>query len=135
MKLKTPFAISARLAPALHIGAAWLSYVDGQFVIDLSDGSEHVFTVNPPACRVKGVNDTPETFLQDHFRAALSFLGACAESRAYAVRQGKEASEGENSDLFSEEIGQWAESVSDDLEMLSCELEESGPCIVPDGTE
>lgn len=135
MKLFSPFAISARLAPALQIGAAWLSYdaESAQFVIDLPDGLEHAFMVNLPRCRVRGVNDTPETLLQSQFAAALSFLGACAESRAYAVRSGEDASEGENSDLFPANVGEWAESVSDELAILTCELEESGSCILPDG--
>lgn len=126
MKLQSPFQISARLAPALQIGSAWISFVDGQFIIDLPDGTEHTVTdLRQPRCTTKGVNDTPCRMLVDQFGALLSFLGACAESRAYATRQGKDAMDGENSDLFPANVGEWAESVSDELAMLGCEIEES----------
>ncbi len=126
MKLHSPFIISARLAPALQVGDAWLSYVDGQFVIDLPDGTEHTVTgLRPPQGRVKGRNDTPCRLLVDQFGALLSFLGACAESRAYAVRAGKDAMDGDNSNLFPANVGEWAESVSDELAMLANDIEES----------
>jgi hypothetical protein len=125
MKLLNPFVISARLAPALPIGkGAFLSFVDGQFVLDLPDGAEHVVKgLRAPNCKSEG--STPESELQDAFRAVVTFLSACAESRAYATRQGDKPSEGENSDLFPENVGEWCESVSDELAMLSIELEET----------
>ncbi len=132
MKLSNPFVISSRLAPALPIGKAVLSFDRGQFVLDLPDGAEYAWKPGFPRCTVKGVNDTPESMLQDAFRAALSFLSACAESRAYARRRGRDESEGENSDLFPSNVGEWAESVSDELGMLACELEETRGLIAPD---
>lgn len=116
--------ISARLAPALKIADAVLSFDKGQFVFDFADGSEHVVTdFNFPQGRTRGTTD--ERFLQDGFSAILSFLGACAESRAHAVRHGKDASEGENSDLFPEAVGVWAELHSDEIAVLDCEITES----------
>lgn len=121
MKLTSPFQISARLAPAVQIGGAWLSFDSGRFVLDLPDGSEHVVKdFNFPRCRTAGATD--ESTLQDGFGAMLSFLGACAESRAYASRTGRA---GENADLFPDNVGQWAESASDEIAMLGCEIEET----------
>jgi hypothetical protein len=115
MKLSAPFAISARLLPAVNVAEAWISLDGTVFYLDLPDGSEHVVDdVRPPAC---GRFD-----YRKHFSALLSFLGACAESRAYGARTG---CKGENSDLFSEAIGAWAEENSDKLSMLACEIEES----------
>jgi hypothetical protein len=131
MKLSSPFFISARLAPAVRIADAVLSFDRGQFVLDLPDGSEHRITdFHFPAGRVHGATDESE--LQDAFGAILSFLSACAESRAYARRRGRDESEGENSDLFPANVGEWAESVSDELGMLACELEETRGLIAPE---
>lgn len=119
MKLHSPFSISARLAPALQIGKAWLSFDSGKFVIDLPDGAEHVVTdFNFPRCRIHG--DTDESVLQDGFASMLAFLGACAESRD--VRYG---GEGENSDLFPANVGAWAEANEDEISTLRCEIEET----------
>lgn len=123
MKLQSPFQISARLAPALKIADAWLSFADGRFVFDFADSSEHVVTdFNFPKIRILGTTD--ERFLQDAFSAILSFLGACAESRSYAERRGKDASEGENSGLFPGAVGAWAQMHSDEIAMLDCEITE-----------
>ena len=124
LKLASPFVISARLAPALKIGNAFLSFENGQFVFDFEDGSEHVVTdFNFPQVRISGKTD--ERFLQDGFSAILSFLGACAESRKYARSRGKDEMEGENSNLFPSNVGEWAEKFADEIEMLDCELTES----------
>ena len=112
--LTEPFKISARLLPAIQIEGAWISLDGTVFHIDMPDGSEHVVSdLQPPRC---GRFD-----YRQHFAALLSFLGACAESRAYGRRNGRK---GENSDLFSEEIGAWAETCSDEISMLCCEIEE-----------
>ena len=130
MKLHSPFCISARLAPALRIGDAWISYERGRFVIDFPDGAEYVVTdFHPPQGAVHGHNDTPETMLQDCFRAILSFLGACAESRAYGRRRNGDPMAGENASLFPEYVGQWAEDNHDEIDMLAIEIEEAGQLI------
>lgn len=120
MKLHSPFSISARLCPALMVkasnGIAWINYDNGQFIIDLPDGTEHKVTdFHPGAC----------SDLADQFAAILSFLTACAESRSYAERTKRDPMSGENSDLFPDNVGQWAQSVSDELSMLQMEIEES----------
>lgn len=123
MKLQSPFLISARLAPALQIGDACLSFDRGQFVFDFADGREYVVTdFHFPQMRVHGTTD--ERFLQDGFSAILSFLGACAESRTYARRDGRDEMEGENSSLFPAWVGAWAEQHSDEIAMLDCEVTE-----------
>ncbi|SKK38881.1 hypothetical protein [Mycobacteroides abscessus] len=54
-------------------------------------------------------------------RDLLGFLYACAESRKYFAEFGV----GENVDLFPEHVGQWAESVSDELSILSADPEDA----------
>ena len=58
-----------------------------------------------------GVTDSVDE--SEMARALFSFLSACAESRQYGG--------GENSDLFPEHVGAWAESVSDELSLLSAD--------------
>jgi hypothetical protein len=119
MTIHKPFEIGPRLLPALRIqdssGCAWLSY-DGRFIIDLPDSSEHIVEHFVPG---------HSSNLQDQFAAVLGFLSACAESRSYAERQGKLAMDGENSDLFSEKVGEWAQQMSDELAILELEIDES----------
>jgi hypothetical protein len=124
MKLHSPFIISSRLAPALQIAKATLSFDNGHFVLNLPDGTEHKITdFSFPCGRIAG--STNESVLQDGFVAILSFLSACAESRAYGMRKNGDVMSGENSNLFPENIGEWAESVSDELAMLSYEMQET----------
>lgn len=128
MKLHSPFLISARLAPAVKIGNAFLSFSNRKFVIDFADGTEHVISgFNFPACRTAGQTD--ESVLQDGFAAICDFLSACAESRQYGLRNYGDEMKGENSDLFPSHVGEWAESVSDELSMLSFELQNNGDLI------
>lgn len=131
MKLSTPFFISARLAPALKIGDAVLSFDRGQFVFDFADGSSHVVTdFQFPKMRIRGTCD--ERFLQDGFSAILSFLGACAESRLYATRKTGDPMNGENSGLFPDVVGAWAEMHSDEIAALDCEITEAADLITAD---
>lgn len=124
LTLQAPFAISARLAPAVKVGDSWLSFDKGRFVLDFADGAEHVVSgFRFPAVGIAGETDADR--LQGGFAAVLSFLGACAESRAYARRSGKDEMEGENSDLFPAGVGAWAEENRDEISMLSFELEET----------
>jgi hypothetical protein len=126
MILKYPFAISARLAPAVRIGDAWLSFDSGKFVLDFPDGTEHVVQgFRFPRCRIQG--DTDSSVLQDGFGAVVSFLSACAESRKYALCTGRP---GENADLFPEHVGAWAEEFSEELTMLGLEILETKNAIL-----
>lgn len=118
MKLHSPFIISARLAPAVTVGGATISFDRGRFVIDLPEGAEHVVTDYSPGF-AHG--------LEDMFADVLGFLSACAESRAYSRRTGRE---GENADLFPENVGEWAESCSDEIDMLRFEIEESETSLI-----
>lgn len=121
MKLHSPFIITPSLAPGLSVGGAFISFKRGQFVIDLPGGAEHVVTdFRFPQGRIAG--DTDGDALAKGFAAILSFLSACAESRQYATRTGRP---GENADIFPENVGEWAESVSDELGMLAHEIDES----------
>lgn len=125
MTLLPPFCISARLAPALKIGDAWLSFDKGQFVIDLPDGSEHTIKDYYP-----GLSASRSLPLQ--FADILFFLFICAESRSYGQRTKGDPMAGENSDLFPENVGQWAESASGELSILQQDIEESETDLIED---
>lgn len=60
-----------------------------------------------------GVNAEPDEI--EALTSLLSFLGACAESRA--------AGGGENSDLFPDAVGEWAEQNSDEIAIAASDLE------------
>ena len=119
MKLHSPFLIGSRLMPALRIGDGWLTLTGyARFVINLPDGSEHPITDYKPGL-------SASRNLQLQFADMLCFLAACAESRRYARAHHKDPMEGENSDLFSESVGDWAEQHVDEITMLQIEIEET----------
>lgn len=131
MILHTPFEISARLMPSVKIAGAFLSLDvsgrtdrDGRDIyeayLDLPDGTEHEIADLKSGCQGGSV--------QEGMRALLSFLAAAAESRRYRESTGRE---GENEDLFSTAVVDWASENSDEISMLSCEIEET-PDLVED---
>lgn len=61
----------------------------------------------------------------DAARTLFSFLGACAESRAYCHRNNIVSIDTmDNATLFPKHVGQWAEANSDEISMLSIDPEE-----------
>ncbi len=125
IKLFQPFFINLALNPAVDVGErAELSFNlnSGKFVLRVDEEETEIQQFRFPSCAVAG--QTAGGRIQEGFVAILSFLSACAESRNYAERDGKEASEGENSNLFSDEIGKWAQDEKETIEMLSFELGE-----------
>lgn len=127
MKLNSPFIITPRLMAGLKIGGAFISIGTGQrnsegrteygCFIDLPDGSSHEIDDLKSGCQGGE--------LQEGFVSLLSFLGACAESRSHAERVGKNPMDGENSDLFPEAVGKWAQENDDEIAMMGCEIEET----------
>lgn len=133
----SPVIISPRLLPGVRIDSvrwlgrdddnagaptvtetAWVSVEstddtnrDGKprwrYFIDLPDGTEHV------GDDLHGWGDAGEMLA-----TLLAFLDACAESRRYSD------GDGENSRLFPDDVGAWAEHVSDELGLLRLEIEE-----------
>ena len=114
MKLHPPFAISARLLPALKIGDAWLSWDGSLFFLDTP---EFEFVIDD--FRPGPVADT-----QECFRAILSFMDAAAESRAYRDHCGGEIDPDGNETLFPPHIVDWIMDNLCEIQMLECEIEE-----------
>ncbi len=125
MILNSPFIISSRLLPALQVGGATIqleySKRDGrdsrtryQWTIDLPNGQE--FTGDDLQSGCQGGS------LQNGFANLLSFLSASGDSLNYQTRTGRE---GENADLFPAPVVEWAAQNSDELSLLSLEIEES----------
>jgi hypothetical protein len=128
MLLQHPVIITPRLLPGLRIGGAFISIEYGRdrghrqhyrYYIDIGD-REYTEEDLSTGC---------QHGLQNALGTLCSFLAACAESRSYVSRTGRE---GENADLFPDWIGEWAEQYSDELSMLSIELEESPELIEED---
>jgi hypothetical protein len=120
LTLENPLIIGSRLAPALKIGDATLSLDKKGFVLDMADGSEHRIDGFRMGAPIHG--DTVDSRVRGAFEAMCGFLSACAESRSYGWRTYQDPMKGENSDLFSEVIGVWAEKYSDELGILAFEL-------------
>jgi hypothetical protein len=127
MILKPPFEITSRLMAGVRVGGATLSIEDNGDVsydnrtvyniwIDLPDGQEFNVTDLRSGCGGGS--------LQEGMCSLLSFLGAAGESYNYSRING------ENSDLFLLPVVEWAAQNSDELSMLSCELEEQKDLIL-----
>lgn len=124
LTLHRPLIITPRLLPGVEVGfAQWISWDPGKGVgyID-TPNFKHTVTSYTPG--LGGRSGPPEERVAYCLADMCGFLSACAESRSYAKRKGIDPMEGENSDLFPEEVGEWAEKMSDELSMLSFELSE-----------
>lgn len=129
MTLHEPFKISSRLLPSLTIGGATVSLehvgytADGRdryrWYVDLPDGRE--FSEADLKSGIQGAS------YQQMFGTLLVFLGACADGRQYQTRTGREV---ENSDLFPEPVGQWAEENSHEIDHLRYMIEEGGEVLI-----
>lgn len=121
MELRSPVIITPRLLAGLQVGSAFISieYQGGHskdtkgrqlFTVffDLGD-REHEFEVS-------GFGG-----LQPALNSAVLFFAACGEGRRFETQTGRSS---ENSDLFPDWVGQWAEEASDELALYGCELEE-----------
>ena len=113
MILKPPFAISARLLPALRVGDAWLSWDGTDFYLDTPDFDYTVDDFHP------GAGDT-----QECFRAIFSFMEAAAESRQCRDRRGGEIDPDGNEGLFPPHIVDWIVDNLGEIQCLGCDIEE-----------
>lgn len=123
MKRFLPLCISPRLLPAVRVGDGWVSWdpATSTAYID-APGLEYSDATMRPG--LSGRRPNSAEAVAACLGAFLSFLGACAESRAYSARRyhGNPLM-GENSGLFPNNVGEWVEMHSDELAMLSFELE------------
>lgn len=120
MTLHSPFLISPRLLPALKIGdttlsieptrnydkygkPVWNYYLDGEVTHQGSDLNSN-----------GGVQET--------MACLLSFLAATGEAYHY---YGNKTKKGSTTDLFPEDVCQWAYVNSEELMMLEMELQET----------
>ena len=128
MQLTSPVIITSRLRPGVQIGPATISIEyagcrDGRTVyryfIDLPD-YEYESTDLASGCQGGD--------LQEGLASLLSFLGAFAESVSHATFAA-DRQPGENADLFPVELADWACQYSDEIDLLSIELEETADLI------
>lgn len=126
MVLPPPLSISSRLLPSVAVAGAVISldFTGGRSVkwfIDLPDGSEFSGSdFQAPAC----LRDESEAdFVRKSFGAFLSFMSAAGESFNYAERKGDDGMTGENSDLFPRPVTEFFAANSNELSILSFELQ------------
>lgn len=125
MILHPPFFISPRLMPAIKLGDATLSLAGvgpgdqyrakAEFILDFPDGTEYRDDrMQSGHGGFTGMVSIFETFL--------AFLGACADSRDYEIRNRLKFGEGENSSLFPEFLADWAMENQDEIDMARFDL-------------
>lgn len=136
MQLTSPVIITSRLKAGVQIGKSTISidYSDTvsfggrtryQYFLDLeTDGERFEYSGEDIQSGCQGGN------LQSGLESLLSFMEACGESYAYAMRKGIELSDSENGELFPADVAEWCYQNSDELSSLACELEETPDCIV-----
>jgi hypothetical protein len=129
LQLHPPLIITPRLLPGVEVAPGqWISwdhstttgFIDGIH----PDGSGFEHEVRDIRPGLSGRTGVPEEQVASCLEALCAFLGACAESRSYAERMQRDPMTGENSDLFPPRVGEWAQHYSDEIGMLSCELQE-----------
>lgn len=112
MQLHPPLVITPRLLPGLRVGDAFVSV----------EWSSRPGRGGRARCRYY-IDDLQTGAgggrLDECLASLLSFLTACVESRDYADRTGRE---GENADLFPENVGQWAQENRSELDSALCDL-------------
>lgn len=133
MTLHEPFQITPRLLPGLKIGSAWVSLEhvgythDGRdryrWYVDLpqDETGDREYSESDLRSGVQGAT------YQQMFGTLLVFLSACAEGRRYQDGTGRMS---ENADLFPDEVGQWAEEHSDEIDSLLYTIEEGGEVLI-----
>jgi hypothetical protein len=123
MKLSHPLIITPRLLAGVRVDKSFISIE----IIGRDPDGRHQYRYHI---------DTPENehtgedlrsgcqggSIQDGLESLLAFLSAAAESYSYTMRTGET---GDCSDLFPSWVSEWAYENLTELEMLSCELEES----------
>ncbi len=128
-ELDSPVEITSRLMAGVRVGGATISIEYGgvtedrrrkyHYFIDLPDGTE--YESDDIASGVGGGT------LQSGLENLLGFLSACGESWNYVGHDGER---GENADLFTPVVAEWASQNSDELESFEFELRENPKCIV-----
>lgn len=132
MELSPPMVITSRLMAGVHVGC-------GDDLCEISiEQTVKTDRLGKPRWRYfidvpfPGVNRTREHSDDDlagwgdareMLASLLAFLSACAESRSYYDRSGQQRQRGDNADMFPDFVGEWAQQNSDELGILSMELE------------
>jgi len=121
MKLNSPFLISSRLLPAVKIGEVTIS-IEPTNATDHHGKTKWRYYLDGPSFEESGSDLAGWGNTQEMMECLLSFLEAAAESYRY---NGNAMKEDSNTDLFPENVCEWAYSNSDEIGMLRFELEEN----------
>lgn len=124
LRLHPPLEIGPRLMPAVtiapgtdHAGRVSLDPSDLTWYIDLADGTE----VSGGDFHHPYMRQEPSDYIREAMGAFLCFLSAFAEAIEYEFRTGRPS---DNRDLFPRNLREWAYLNSDEIGMLSYDLEE-----------
>lgn len=130
INIKPPLCITSRLRCGCRIGESEISIAyDGW-----NDEGRRVYRywldlkIDDRAIEFYGddlANGVGGGSLQSGLESLLSFLGACGESYAYAMRHNGKLAETDCGNLFPEDVAEWCYLNSNELGMLSIELQES----------
>lgn len=123
MILHPPFAISARLLPAICIDDAWLSFDPDkcEFYLDRGDFSHTIIGYRPGAAHD----------IQACFADILSFMSSAGESLMWGEKDREDvfADPDSNANLFEREVSIWCRKHYDDLGAYAYDLE-AGPRLI-----
>ena len=135
INIKPPLCITSRLRCGCRIGESELSIAYDKWTDDGRQQYHYWLDLKIDDRRIEFYGDDLASgvgggSLQQGLESLLSFLAACGESYAYAMRHNNvggmiDLSSTENGELFPENVAEWCYLNSDELGMLAIELEES----------
>lgn len=115
MELHPPLMISARLLPAVRIGDTFIS-IEPTCTRDHSGKPLWRYFIDGPHLIHEGEDLAGWDDSRGMLGSLLSFLSACAESYP----------DGECADLFPANVAEWAQENSDEISIISLELDCGG---------
>jgi hypothetical protein len=130
VKLIEPVIITPRLLPGVKVGDGFVSIEyarrdgrDGrtrfQWYVDLPGGKEFAGDDLQSGCQ--------GGCLQGGLETLLTFLSAAGDAYGFTLRTGRET---ENSELFPQEVVEWAYQFCEELSWLQMELDESDGLLI-----
>lgn len=119
MLLHSPIIITPRLLAGVRIDGSFISIDHSDYYLDLelSNGKRidyHGNDLTGGDCSLAG-----------RLSSLLSLMSACGEAFGYATRNRLKLSDTECGELFPRKIAEWCYQNSDELSMLSAEMEEN----------
>lgn len=120
--MRSPIIITSRLLPGVRIGGAEIS-IEATGLRESNGKPVWGYHIDlPNGTQVNGEDLAGWGNATEMLATLAAFLSACGEAVSYSRATGREA---ENVDLFPPSVAAWADENSDELSMLTLELEEA----------